>query len=432
MLAHNPSAEENEAFLYLSRHFLEQDLPVPRILHIAEDRLSYIVEDLGDTTLFSILERSRGAAQFEQIIRPHYRRVIEDLIAFQTRGARGIDFSRCYPLPTFDRNAIQWDLSYFKYYFLRLAGIEFNEARLQAGFDQLTDNLLQQPAGYFMHRDFQSRNIMLKDGQYVYIDYQGGRSGPLSYDLASLLFNSRADLSPAFREEMLDHYIQSAGEVLEGRDDSFRKAFRSMAVLRVLQAMGAYGYRGYFQRKALFLSGIPFGLRNLASLLGHPDTQLEPYLMEVLLKLSQSPMDIQGPPTGLTLWIQSFSYRYGIPADPGGHGGGFVFDCRALPNPGRDPSLAGHTGRDAEVAGFLEGRPEVEDFLQHALALVRYAVEQYLSRGFDSLSVSFGCTGGRHRSVYCAERLNRMLDDIPGLNIRLRHLQQGELGVSER
>jgi aminoglycoside/choline kinase family phosphotransferase len=426
--AYSTDLEENESFFYLTKHFLGHDLPVPELLAVSPSRTAYLVEDLGDISLFSILERSKGQEDRESLIRPWYQQVIRDLIAFQNRGALGLDFSRCYPVPAFNRESILWDLNYFKYYFLRLAGISFNEARLHQGFDQFAASLSQQPSAYFMYRDFQSRNIMVKENCCFYIDYQGGRSGPLTYDLASLLYNSKADLSPSFREEMLEYYIL-ANDKLPVKADAFRTQFRAMALLRVLQAMGAYGYRGYFERKSQFLSAIPYGLKNLESLLAHTDIDIHPSLRQILEGVYGSPTLKAIAKPGLTLWIQSFSYRNGIPSDPGGHGGGFVFDCRALPNPGRDPAFASLTGRDELVIQFLEGQVEVEAFIGNALSLVSATLEQYKARGFGSLSVSFGCTGGRHRSVYCATRLAAALQGIEGINIRLRHLQQGELAV---
>ncbi|MBE0642361.1 MAG: phosphotransferase [Bacteroidales bacterium] len=427
--AFNVDIQENEAFFYLTAHFRNLGLPVPQIHAISDCRSAYLLEDLGDLSLFNILERSRGQVEHENLIRPWYHQVIRDLIAFQTRGAHNLDFTRCYPVTAFNREAILWDLNYFKYYFLRLAGLQFNEASLQQGFDQLIETILQQPAGYFMYRDFQSRNIMVKGDQCYYIDYQGGRNGPLTYDLASLLYNTKADLSPAFREEMLEYYIHSNDVLKAEQADSFRRQFPTMALVRVLQAMGAYGYRGYFERKSMFLSGIPYGLKNLSSLLAHPDIVLHAALRDVLERLiASNELQTLGQPE-FTLWVQSFSYRNGIPSDPGGHGGGFVFDCRALPNPGRDPAFAAMTGKDQPIREFLGGQPEVEGFIAHTLALVQASVEQYKARGFDSISVSYGCTGGRHRSVYCATRLAEALKGNPGISIRLRHLQQGDLAL---
>lgn len=416
----NDDVEENEAFLYLSGFFLKEGLRVPRIYTTDTDRKTYLLEDLGDTTLYELL-KDRGSDDPQ--VKKYYHQVLQDLIAFQFSALDGLDFDHCYPVREFDRQAIGWDLNYFKYYFLKLSGIPFNEARLQKSFDKFTALLLEQERKYFMYRDFQARNIMVRDEQLYYIDYQGGRQGPLSYDLASLLFNTRANLSAETREEYLEKYIEFLAARKPVNKKEFRREFYTMALARVLQAMGAYGYRGYFERKKLFLAGIPFGLRNLRWLLQYGDIPLDDYFRNLLTGLEGSGKLAEIAESPLQLSVQSFSYKNGLPADQSGHGGGFIFDCRALPNPGREEKYRELSGKDEEVIAYLEESEDVDHFVEQCINMVRGSVQKYIDRGFDHLSVSFGCTGGQHRSVYCAERLAEVFRKEKGVEVRLRHLQ---------
>jgi len=421
--AFNDDIQENETFFYLSKHFESKGLRVPSVLRVSDDRRYYILTDLGDQTLYALLQKQKDQGGDEEAMEPHYLAVLADLIRFQLEGPEGLDPERLYPVPSFSKQAVHWDLNYFKYYFLRLAGVPYNESSLQKSLDKLADAILRQSAGYFMYRDFQSRNILLHDNTYYYIDYQGGRFGPLTYDPASLLFNTRAALSPAFREKLLGHYIQMLSDRMAIDADRFRQEYYLMALLRVLQAMGAYGYRGYFERKPLFLSGIPFGQDNLAWLLRHGGLTIEPYLRDLLEDVAGSDaLRSLAEPT-LSVSLQSFSYLHGIPSDLSGHGGGFVFDCRALPNPGREVQYSLLTGRDEAVVRYLEAKDEVSRFLHHTTALIQAAIETYRQRRFTHLSVSFGCTGGRHRSVYCAEQMASVLREMGGVRVRLRHLE---------
>lgn len=417
--AFNPDVNENEAFFYLCHHFLSKGLNVPQVLHIADDRKAYLLEDLGDLTFFSWMQQHPD----REDRRTYYEQILLDLIRFQTDGAQGLDFSRCYPLAEFDSEAIHWDLNYFKYYFLKLAGIPFDEFRLQQGLNDFARNLSAQDRNFFMYRDFQSRNIMVSGEKLYYIDFQGGRKGPLTYDPASLLYNTRANLSVEERKEYLDFYYTHLPPAFKPEWDAFQHAYDMMALARVLQALGASGYRGYFERKPYFLRSLPYGLRNLKLLLEEGRLALDPYLREILASLPDNEHLKEVSGTILNLRVHSFSYKNGLPADPSGNGGGFVFDCRALPNPGREPAFREMSGRDAPVIDYLNQQAETSRFLEHTTSLVQQSVDTYLARNFENLSVSFGCTGGQHRSVYCAEKLAESFRYYPGVKVLLRHLQ---------
>ncbi len=414
---------ENEAFLYLSGHFLEKGLPVPEVFIISDDRHSYLQEDLGQQPLFDLVQQDHDGPVSDRI-RDLYRKTLQQLIRFQLDGANGLDFTKCYPRHAFDRQSMQWDLNYFKYYFLKPTGVVFNEQRLETDFRLLMDYLLEAPAVYFMYRDFQARNIMIRDEEPWFIDYQGGRKGPLQYDLASLLFQARADLPHNFRKEMLEFYVGELDQRIELNRDTFIPHYYGFVLLRILQVLGAYGYRGYFEQKPHFIESTSFALNNLKWLTDHIQLPINlPELAHCFGQMTHTTM----PPKdeGLTVEIHSFSYKKsGIPKDRSGNGGGFVFDCRALPNPGRYPEYKTVTGRDRPVIEFLEKEEAVAQFLVHVFAITDQAVNNYLERGFNNLSISFGCTGGQHRSVYCAEQLfNHLKDNFP-VKLKLDHKMQ--------
>jgi aminoglycoside/choline kinase family phosphotransferase len=426
-----PEPEENRAFLSFSRTFRGLGLPVPLVL--AEDLAggAYLVEDLGDITLFRALQeaRAKDPAPFPDAMVPVYRRVLDVLPRFQVEGGRAIDFSVAHPREAFDRRSMLWDLNYFKYHFLRLADIPFREGRLEDDFQRLADFLLEADATHFLYRDFQSRNVMLRGGTPWFLDYQGGRRGALAYDVASLLYDAKAEIPPPVRELLLDHYLGALREHVEVDREVFREHFRGFVLIRVMQAMGAYGYRGFYERKTHFLQSVPPAVRNVERLLADGPLPVEmPELRAVFERIcaSERLQDLGAPPAeGLTLHVGSFSYRSGPPADPGGHGGGFVFDCRAIVNPGLDARHAGRTGRDPEVERFLRAQPAAEEFFAHARALVAAQLRAYLARGFGSLTVQFGCTGGQHRSVYFAERLAReVAEELPAVRVRLDHAER--------
>jgi hypothetical protein len=333
-----------------------------------------------------------------------------------------------YPRAAFDRQSILWDLNYFKYHFLKLAHIPFNEQRLENDFLRLTEFLLRADTRHFLYRDFQSRNIMLVDGAPFFIDYQGGRRGAPQYDIASLLYDAKAALPDSVRDELLAHYLDALAEEIEFDREEFVELYCGYVLVRIMQAMGAYGYRGFFERKARFLQSVPYAARNIRRLLERGLPVEVPELEEVFRKIvadwAHRGEDGDAGP-GLTVRLRSFSYKRGYPDDESGHGGGFVFDCRALPNPGRHLEYRHLCGRDAGVVEYIERHGEAHRFWSHVHSLVDAQVEEYLRRGFNSLSIAFGCTGGQHRSVYFTERLaSHLRHEFPQVNVRLEHREE--------
>jgi aminoglycoside/choline kinase family phosphotransferase len=425
-----PDREENRAFLSYSGSLRGAGLPVPEIYAADESAGVWLEEDLGDTTLFDALEeaRTRGGGGFPASLVPVYRQVLEWLPRFQIEGHRAVDYSVAYPRAAFDRQSILWDLNYFKYHFLKLAHIPFNEARLETDFRRLATFLLKADTDYFLYRDFQSRNVMLRGSDPWFIDYQGGRRGALQYDVASLLYDAKADLPDVLREQFLEHYLDSLSGHLEVDRESFIEAYRGYVVVRILQALGAYGYRGYFERKPRFLRSVPYAAANLERILDRGLPSRLPELTSVFERIvdrhARPPGESAAGP-GLTVLVYSFSYRRGYPEDVSGHGGGFVFDCRALPNPGRLPAYRSVTGTDTGVRSYLEAQAETEAFWSSVRALVEAQIRTYVGRKFTALTVSFGCTGGQHRSVYFAERLEEFLRlEFPDIRVRLFHREE--------
>jgi aminoglycoside/choline kinase family phosphotransferase len=412
---------ESQAFLYLSQHFKQAGLHVPEIYGKTEDGVIYLQEDLGDKSLFDLVKETDMTKGVPDHIKHLYQKVLQHLVRFQVRGARGLDFTKCYPRQEFDRQSMQWDLNYFKYYYLKLTGVSFHEQRLETDFKLLMDYLLEAPAVYFMFRDFQTRNMMIRDHEPWFIDYQGGRKGPIQYDLASLLFQARAALPNEFRQEMLEFYMVEVGAVIDLDPEEFIPHYYGFVLLRLLQVLGAYGYRGYFEQKPHFIESTSYALKNLEWFIN--SIELPVNLPELSLCFRQM-INKEEPKQaeGLTVEINSFSYKKsGIPKDTSGHGGGFVFDCRALPNPGRYPEYKTLTGKDKPVIEFLQKEKAVGKFLENVFLIIDQAIENYQKRGFDHLSVSFGCTGGQHRSVYCAETLFQHLKEKQLLKALLSH-----------
>lgn len=425
----NDDRRENVAFLSLSRHFRRHGLPVPGIYAEDLEQGVYLQQDLGDETLFSRVAAARAEeGTFSDRLIAEYRRILDDLPRFQVAAAEDLDFSICYPRSRFDAQSIRWDLNYFKYHFLKLVPIDFDEQALEDDFEQFTKFLLETETGYFLYRDFQSRNIMWHEGRPHYIDYQGGRQGALQYDVASLLQDAKADIPWEIRDELLDYYVEAAGAYAPLRQDAFLAHYYGYALVRLMQALGAYGYRGLYEGKSHFLTSISHGVRNLEGLLARSGLPVSlPELDRAWSRIVEDPAlrrmgEVSGE--GLTVHLWSFSYHLGLPRDPSGNGGGFVFDCRIVKNPGRMPEYADLTGKDAPVAAYLDELEEARSFLGDAQTMVDRAVEHHLRRGFTDLTVAFGCTGGQHRSVYFAERLAAHLKERPGLTVRLRHREQ--------
>jgi aminoglycoside/choline kinase family phosphotransferase len=427
--------EESAAFLEFSRHFRRHGLPVPEIYGEDLDAGAYLEEDFGNTTLFEFLSEHREGAAIAPEAVAAYRNVVAWLPRFQVEAGRDLNYKVCYPRDSFDRQSIAWDLNYFKYYFLRLAGVSFNEQALEDDFSRLTEFLLSAGRDYFLYRDFQSRNVMLRDGQAYFLDYQGGRKGALQYDIASLLYDAKADLPPELRQRLLDHYLDSLGGFIDLDRAEFMQFYYPYVYVRIMQALGAYGFRGFYERKEHFLQSVPYALRNLRWLLHNVELPIAlPALTEAFKSMVASEK-LQGLASEeksagkLTVRVFSFSFHKGLPQDDTGNGGGFVFDGRSLPNPGREERFKALTGKDARVIEYLNQQESVHQFLASATALVDASVSTYRRRGFKNLMVSFGCTGGQHRSVYLAEQLAKHLRRQDGVEVVLRHREQEQLNV---
>lgn len=426
----NEDIAENRAFFTYTRFFEKQGVNVPQLLSIHENEQYYLLNDLGDETLYSFLMRERKGKQLTADIISYYKKVISQLPIIQLSSKEGLDFSVAYPRAAFDRQSMQWDLNYFKYYFVKTAKITFDEQKLEDDFQHLMDYLLACESDYFLYRDFQSRNIMLHNEEVYFIDYQGGRKGSYYYDIASLLFDGKADLPFEDRESLLDFYISELQKHTEIDTLNFRKQFYSFVLIRIMQAMGAYGYRGYFERKSHFLMSIPFAMSNIRYLLaGNKLPDNIPYLKNILQQLTEADWsfvsNVSAPSkedTRLHILVQSFSYKKGIPFDPSDNGGGFVFDCRCLPNPGREMKYRNFSGKDQCVKDYLEQYKEVAQFKELTNQTIDMAVDNYRERKFNHLMVSFGCTGGQHRSAYFAECATKHLSEkYPDIVVKLLH-----------
>jgi len=424
--------EENVAFLEFSKHFRRHLLPVPGIYGEDLDHGAYLEEDLGDTSLFEFLSRNRSGDDIAPAVVDAYRKSVGVLPRFQVEAARDFDYSFCYPIASFDRQSITWDLNYCKYYFLRLAGIPFNERALENDFDLLTDFLLEAPRDYFLYRDFQSRNIMLRDGLPYFVDYQGGRKGALQYDIASLLFDAKADLPPDLRQRLLDHYLNALSTFIDLDREAFLRYYYGFVYVRIMQALGAYGYRGFFERKVHFLQSVPYALKNIRWLLHNAQLPIElPTLLGAFQSMlaSEKLQSIAFEADNLVVRIFSFSFHHELPKDEAGNGGGFVFDGRGLPNPGREERFKSLTGQDPPVIDYLNQQESVHQYLASVFTLIDATVDNFQHRGFKNLMVSFGCTGGQHRSVYLAEQLAKHLRGRSGVEVGIRHLELEKLGM---
>jgi aminoglycoside/choline kinase family phosphotransferase len=428
--------EENIAFLEFSRHFRRHGLPVPEIYAEDLSHGAYLEEDFGNTTLFEFLSDHRNGATVAPEAVAAYRKVVAVLPRFQVEAGRDLNYKVCYPRASFDRQSIMWDLNYFKYYFLRLAGIPLNEQALEHDFSRLTKLLLSANRDYFLYRDFQSRNIMLRklsnEDQPFFLDYQGGRKGAPQYDIASLLYDAKADLPPDLRQQLLDHYLDSLAGFLDLDRSAFMQYYYAYVYVRIMQALGAYGFRGFYERKEHFLQSVPYALKNIRWLLHNVELPIAlPTLMEAFKSVVASDklqgLTFSAEPEKLTVRVFSFSFHRGLPPDESGNGGGFVFDGRSLPNPGREERFKTLTGKDAPVIDYLNQQESVHQFLASVISLVDASVSTYQGRGFKHLMVSFGCTGGQHRSVYLAEELAKHLRAKDGVEVVVRHREQEQL-----
>lgn len=421
---YNEDIAENIAFFKYSDFFKLKKLNVPSVLAIHNDNKHYLLNDLGKETLYDRICKVRNEnTDFQEIVN-YYEKVVEALPKFQMTAKEGLDLSVAYPRAAFDRQSMQWDLNYFKYYYLKMVNIQFNEQLLEDDYQKFMDYLLSVDSDYFLYRDFQSRNIMIYDNNVYFIDYQGGRKGALQYDIASLLYDAKADLTPELRSHLIEKYLDSLEKYIKIDRNEFKSRINAFSLIRIMQAMGAYGYRGYFERKTHFLQSIPYAINNLRNLLA--DNALPkglPELEKVLHSVVDSYRFEKPSDTGnLEVEVKSFSYKKGIPEDKSGNGGGFVFDCRALPNPGREKKYATFTGKDQCVRDYLQQYKEVHDFKKYVFAIVDMSIDNYLERKFTHLSVNFGCTGGQHRSAYFAEETAAHIrEKYPQVIVNLKH-----------
>ena len=454
------SRDEDHAFIYLSGHFRKRQLPVPRIIVVSDDELRYLQEDLGRVSLFCAISGGReSGGRYNQREKQLLVNTIRELPNIQIRGARGLDWTNCYPQPEFNEYSVLFDLNYFKYCFLKPAELDFHELKLEANFRLFAKDLVAEKSDSFMYRDFQARNVMLDaQGRPYFIDYQGGRKGPYYYDLASFLWQASAKYSNKLRRELVYEYYNSLKMYTEVPSvRHFVERLSLFVLFRTLQVLGAYGFRGYFERKKHFLDSIPPAIQNLRELL-KLNVFTYPYLMDVLRQLTELPQfarleepaltradgfktsdskvyvghpsdgpatfskyDNKGP---LVVRVFSFSYHKGIPEDESGNGGGYVFDCRSTHNPGRYEPYKKLTGLDEPVIRFLEDDGEILAFLDSVYKLADAHVRRYIQRGFTSLMFCFGCTGGQHRSVYAAQHLAEHINEKFGVEVRIVHCEQ--------
>ena len=421
--------DENRAFITLDRLFRVRGIHVPKVFAVSEDGLCYIQEDLGDSILFNEVSHGRESGEYSPEEEELLLKAIACLPKIQFEGGRGLDWNICYPQAAFDARMVDFDLNYFKYCFLKATGLEFNEVHLQDDFERLREDLLQDVGETFLYRDFQARNVMLKDGVPYFIDFQGGRRGPIYYDVASFISQARSRYPEQLKEKMVATYLEALKPYLDIDPERFNERLRLFILFRTLQVLGAYGFRGYFEKKPHFIASVPPALDNLRRLLKTPFDDY-PYLNGLLGQLVSMPQFYSpAEDKRLEVHIYSFAFKKGIPPDSSGNGGGYVFDCRSVNNPGKYEYYRQFNGTDAEVIKFLEDDGEIIKFLESAYTLIDAHVKRFIERKFSHLQVCFGCTGGQHRSVYSAEHLAAHLASRFDVKIVLTHR---ELGIERR
>lgn len=417
------SKEENNAFIKLAKHFHNQKLNVPKVFKVSKDMHYYIQEDLGDAVLFDAIKAGRNTGVFSHGEIELLHKTIEKLADFQVKGAKELDFDLCYPQPEFNERSIHWDLNYFKYSFLKTTGMEFQENLLEDDFERMAQKLLQDKTNTFLLRDFQSRNVMLVDGEPYFIDFQGGRKGPVYYDVASFLWQAKANYPDKLRYELIDTYITALNKHYPIDKNHFLEQLRHFVLFRTLQVLGAYGFRGYFEKKPHFLQSVPFALNNLREIL-KSDFPEYPYLCKVMHEMINLKQFADMRKDELEVRVTSFAYKKGIPSDPSGNGGGYVFDCRAINNPGKFERYNNVTGLDEPVIQFFKEDGEMDAYLESIYKLIDSHVKRYIERSFTHLMVSFGCTGGQHRSVYASQRIAEHISEKFGVKVSLIHREQ--------
>jgi aminoglycoside/choline kinase family phosphotransferase len=428
IVTHGANIKENESFIYFSGHFGKSKLATPKIFCINTEKDIYIQEDFGDVSLLNKLEDNG----YTESIYDLYKESLHQLALVQVKGHNDLDYKKCLTNSSFGKQAIMADLLYFKYYFLDALRKPYDKQKLIDDFEALSNYLSHTEYKFFMFRDFQSRNIMVKDDNTVgFIDYQGGMKGAPQYDVASLLWQAKANLPDDWKQKLLEDYINSFETIVaETVDrDVFRSQYNGYVLIRLLQVLGAYGFRGLFERKAHFLTSIPLALQNLKWFINNQSVGIAvPEFKKVLeLCISDEVMQEFTPiqatdETPLVVTINSFSFiKTGYPADETKNGGGFVFDMRGILNPGRFDDYKHLSGLDKPVKDFLEQQTKMPDFLNSVYSIIDISVEDYIKRGFDHLAINFGCTGGQHRSVYAAEAIARHLRNKFKVKIILQH-----------
>jgi len=426
---YNINIKENDTFIYFTLHFIKAGLPMPEIYAVNSDKTIYIQRDLGKDSLLNKLEQ-HGYSNYTYAL---FQQSLKELAKVQILGDKGLDYGRCLTAKEFGKQAILSDLLYFKYYFLDTLKTPYDKQAMLDDFETLSTYLTNVEHKYFMFRDFQSRNVIVNDDKVHFIDYQGGMKGALQYDVASLLWQAKANLSEEWKDGLLEYYISEAETLLATQIDraTFVSQYNGYVLIRLLQVLGAYGFRGLFERKAHFLASIPLALRNLKFFLEHKNINIATPEFSRMLNLVVNDEIIKrfetvraNENTPLIVYINSFSYKKGLPVDESDNGGGFMFDCRGILNPGRFEEFKWLTGRDKEVRDFLEQRTKMPEFLNSVYDIVDISVEDYIKRGFKSLMISFGCTGGQHRSVYAADEVARHLKNKFGVKVELHHIIQ--------
>lgn len=417
--------KENETFVHHTKHFHQKLIAVPKVYCISEDKEYYLQEDLGETSLYSIIKKE-GVS--EHVIR-HLKAVLQQLTYLQIRGAEHFNFDTCYPIQEFNRSSMFWDLNSFKYYFARVARVHFSEIKLNDDFNTLCDYLLEEPNQYFMFRDCQSRNVMIHEDKPYFIDYQGGRKGPLQYDAASLLWQAGAKIPYAVREELFEYYTSKVAVLILINKDDFKERYYAFVLIRMLQVLGAYGFRGLIEKRSHFIDSIIPALENVKWFLDNIKLKIElPELTNVLKQLIVTDAftieKFDASQKALKIEVNSFSYKRGVPSDSTGNGGGFVFDCRGLHNPGRYEPYKTLTGKDKTVIEFLETQSKVKEFLENIYKVIDINIQTYLDRDFEHLQINYGCTGGQHRSVYCAEQTAKYIKEKYNIDVQLKHIER--------
>jgi len=419
--SYNNDVSENIAHNSFTQHFKSIGFNVPEIYAHDESYRYFLIQDLGDVTLFNMLETNPKKAI------EYYKIVISDLIDFQIDGIKNLNLDVAYPVKEFNKRSIMWDLNYFKYYFVKPHNIDFNENMLEDDFERFAELLLTADLKYFNYRDFQARNIMIYNDKPWYIDFQGGRRGALQYDLVSLLYQAKANLGDDIKLQLYNHYIKTLNTKLPGTSIAFEKLFPSFIYFRLMQVMGAYGFRGLVQHKAHFLQSIPMVISSLSALLQKSDIGVElPELSNIFNQILLLDYSISNKISdNLTININSFSFKKkGIPIDISGNGGGHVFDCRSLPNPGRIAELRDFTGLQKPIINYLEKQNEVTEFLKNSKNIIDQSIENYRKRKFSNLQINFGCTGGRHRSVYSASKIAEYVKSkFPDVIVEVYHFE---------